>query len=164
MAWFVIATLAAAANTSVYTPLDLDRCRVIERIEEGASVRWRCPGHAAVPLYVNSGDGRFDLDAGIDNNEWESLNPFNHLGPRVEWRMGGRGPVAVIYRIIVDHRESPFRSALIVESIGRRGRPGCLTAVVNGALPNANALARIAADRAAAFRCGHDEPVWSGMD
>lgn len=153
----------AAANTSAYTPLDLERCRVIERIEEGESVRFLCPGHAGVALYVSAGDGRFDLDAGVDNDEWESLNPFNHLGPRVEWRMRGRVAVAAIYRVIVDAPESNVRSALVVESIGRRGRPGCLTAVVNGALPNANALARAAADRAAAFRCGVEEPVWRGM-
>jgi len=163
MSWVVIATLAAAANTSAYTPLDLGRCRVLERIEEGESVRFLCPGHAGIALYVNTGDGRFDLDAGLDNGEWESLNPFNHLGPRVEWRLRGRVPVAVIYRVIVDAPESTVRSALVVESIGRRGRAGCLTAVVNGALPNANALARADADRAAAFRCGEQEPVWRGM-
>jgi len=153
----------AAANSSAYTPLVLDRCRVIERIEEGESVRFLCPGHAGVPLYVNAGDGRFDLDAGVDNEEWESLNPFNHLGPRVEWRMRGRVPVAAIYRVIVDAPESMVRSALVVESIGRPGRPGCLTAVINGALPNANALARADADRAAAHRCGTQAPVWRGM-
>jgi hypothetical protein len=153
----------AAANTSAYTPLVLDRCRVIEEIEEGAGVRFLCPGHAGVALYVNAGDGRFDLDAGVDNGEWESLYPFNHLGPRVEWRMRGRVPVAAIYRVIVDSPESTVRSALVVESIGRPGRPGCLTAVINGALPNANALARADADRAAAHRCGAEEPVWRGM-
>jgi len=159
MAWILLASLAAAAapaNGSVYTPLDLDRCRVIERIEEGESVRWLCPGHATIPLYVNSGDGRFDLDAGIDNGQWESLDPFNHLGPRVEWRMRGRVAIAVIYRLVVDHPRPSARSVLAVETIGRRGRPGCLAALIDGALPEANALARTFADRAGAFRCGRD--------
>lgn len=166
MAWILLAWLAAAApaGSSVYTPLDLERCSVIERIEEGESVRWRCPGFAGIPLFVGAGDGRFDVDAGIDNGEWESLAPFNHLGPRVEWRLRGRTPVAIIYRIIVDHPRPSARSALAVETIGRRGRPGCLVALIDGGLANANALARAAADRAATFRCGRDPVARAGVE
>ncbi len=165
MAWILLASLAAAtpAASSVYTDLNLDACRVIERIEEGESVRWQCPGHATIPLFVGTGDGRFDLDAGIDNGEWESLDPFNHLGPRVEWRRRGRAAVAVIYRIVVDHPRNAARSVLAVETIGRRGRPGCLVALIGGALPNANALARAAADRSANFRCGRDPVARRGL-
>ena len=155
---------AAAAADSVYTPLTLDACRVLERVEEGESVRWLCPGHAGIPLFVSAGDGRFDVDAGIDNGEWESLPAFNRLGPRVEWRRRDRRPVAIIFRHILTGGERDTGSVLAVESVGRRGRPGCLVALIGGALPNANALARMAADRAAAFRCGHDRPARRGMD
>lgn len=158
-------TAASAANDSVYTPLDLGRCRVLERIEEGESVRWLCPGHAGIPLFVNAGDGRFDVDAGIDNGEWESLPAFNRLGPRIEWRRRDRRPVAIIFRHILTAGERDSGSVLAVESVGRPGRPGCLVALIGGALLNANALARAAADRSApAFRCGRDPPARRGMD
>lgn len=160
MAWILLALLAGgapAANASVYTSLDLDACRVIERIEEGESVRWRCPGRAGIPLFVSAGDGRFDVDAGSDNGEWESLGGFNRLGPRVEWRLRGRTPVAIIYRYILTGTEQPPGSRLAVESIGRPGRPGCLVALIDGARADANALARDRADRLAErFRCGVD--------
>ncbi|HKR25771.1 MAG TPA: hypothetical protein VJS15_10960, partial [Allosphingosinicella sp.] len=94
-----LALAAAPAASSVYTELDLERCRVIERIEEGESVRLECPGHMTIPLFVSQGDGRFDIDAGADNEIWESLSPFNYPGPRVEWRTRGREAVAIIFRL-----------------------------------------------------------------
>ena len=159
MAWFLLASLAAAApapaNTSVYTALDVDRCRVLSRVEEGESISWRCPGHAGIPLFVGAGDGRFDVDAGIDNGQWESLSPFNQLGPRVEWRLRGGRPIAIIYRYSVSMPGQAPYSRLAVETIGRAGRPGCVIAWIDGALPDANAVARDRADRrAATFRCG----------
>jgi hypothetical protein len=151
-----LATGPAAAHDSVYTELDLDRCRLIEFIEEGESVRWECPGYASIPLLVGSGDGRFDLDAGVENEEWETLPPFNNPGPRVEWRMAGSTPVAIIFRLVSavpEHREA----ALFVETIGRAGAPGCTIGVVNAARTDANLRAREIADRrAATFRCGVD--------
>ncbi len=163
MAWILLASLAAAAaaNDSVYTDLDLDRCRVIERIEEGESVRLECPGHMTIPLFVGQGDGRFDIDAGMENGTWESLDPFNHPGPRVEWRMRGRVAIAIVYRLIVDHPRPDARSVLMVESIGR-GRPGCLVAMVDGRTADANGVARRHADRAERFRCGRDAVVRIG--
>ena len=63
------------------------------------SLESRC-WHTGVPLYLNTGDDRFDLDAGVDNERWESLAPLNSLGPNVEWRLHGGRPVAIIYRLI----------------------------------------------------------------
>ncbi len=129
---------------------------MIEQVEEGASVLWSCPGHGAVPLLVATGDGRFDVDAGVANEEWETLPAFNNPGPRVEWRLDGTAPVAIIYRLISAAAEHPG-SALFVETVGREGAPGCTVAIIHGALPDANARAREIADRrAASFRCGVD--------
>jgi hypothetical protein len=150
---------AAPASTSVYTQLDFDRCRVTSRAAEGEGsfVNWRCPGYARVPLIVHADDDRFDLDAGVDNENWQSLSPFNTLGPRVEWRVRARRPIAVIYRYIVSTPGIPAFSRIAVASIGRAGHPGCLIALIDGALPNANSLARDRADhRAERFRCGVD--------
>jgi hypothetical protein len=148
------APAAAETFTSVYTRFDLARCRTLEVIPEGESVRRRCPGLGAVALFVNAGDGRFDVDAGVDNDQWESLGAFNAVGPRIEWRRAGGRPFAIIYRLRLTSPEQPPGSALIVETIGRRGAPGCQVATVDGALPDANARARAIADRRArTFRC-----------
>ena len=72
--------------------------------------------------------------------------------------MRGSVPVAIIYRLNIEPLESAPGSVLIVKTIGRAGRPGCRIATVDGTLPDANALARAAADRAPGFRCGVDQP------
>jgi hypothetical protein len=154
----LLSAMPAAAQTlsSRYTMLDLRRCRTLERIEEGESVRLRCPGLAGIPLYVNEGDGRSEVDAGVDDGEWESLPAFNRIGDRTEWRLSGGRPFAIIYRLQTAASESAAAgSALIVEAIGRRGSPGCRIAMVDGALPDANLRARALADRQArGARCG----------
>jgi hypothetical protein len=148
------APAAAATFNSVYTMLNLDRCRTLEVVPEGESVRRRCPGLGAIALFVNAGDGRFDVDAGVDNERWESLGGFNEIGPRIEWRRAAGRPFAIIYRLRLTSPEQPPGSSLIVETIGRRGAPGCQIATVDGGLADANARARAIADRRArTFRC-----------
>jgi len=163
MITILIAALAAQpAGSSLYTPLDLGRCTIVEEIpEEEGFTRWRCPGHAAIPLFVSSGEGRFDIDAGLDSGEFEFFSNLNRPAPRVEWRMNGSVPVAIIYRLIIEPLESAPASVLIVKTLGRAGRPGCRIATVDGTLPDANELARAAADRAPGFRCGVDQPETS---
>jgi hypothetical protein len=162
-----LASLAPAAAalppSSRYTILDLRRCRTLEVIPEGASVRRRCPGLAGIPLFVNEGDDRSEIDAGFDDGVWESLPAFNTIGDRVEWRLSGGRPFAIIYRLRVAATEGAgASSALIVEAIGHGARaPGCRIGVVDGALPDANARARALADRQArGARCpsGADSP------
>lgn len=154
---------AAQPVTSAYTELDLRRCRVIAQDRESGGIAWRCPGRAGVALYVSADDDRFDLDAGVDNGEWESLPELNELGPRVEWRLHGGRPIAVIFRLASTDRALPGRSVLVVETVGRPGRPGCRIASIDGAAPDANARARNEADvHAARFRCGVDEAIEIG--
>lgn len=144
--------------SSVYTSLDVSRCAVLLHEEEGGSRTWQCRGYAGVPLIVMLGDDRYDIDAGEDNGEWESPGRFSLPGPRVEWRLRGGRPFAIIYRLLLSGGDLPNASVLAVESIGRPGHPGCLVAMIDGALPNANAIARARADaRAANFRCTQDE-------
>lgn len=151
LAWLALAALpspvlGSPAVTSAYTPIDLERCTLLEEVEEGAGALWRCPGLGAVSLFVATGDGRFDIDAGIDNGQWESLMPFNRPGPQVEWRLRGGQPFAIIYRLLWDDGQDGRGSTLIVETIGREDRPGCEVARIEGAIPNANAVARRRAD------------------
>lgn len=158
----LLAAAPAAAQpgriTSVYTGLDVARCARIAHQDEGSSSTWRCRGYAGIPLIVMSGDDRVDIDAGEDNGEWEAPGRFSVPGPRVEWRLRGGRSFAVIYRLLLSGSDLPRSSLLAVESIGRPGHAGCLVAMIDGRLPNANALARARADaRAASFRCGEDE-------
>lgn len=155
------ATPAAAQRpqraASAYTTLDLDRCTILSRVEEGASVAWRCPGYGGVPLFVLSGDDRIDLDAGVDNGNWESPMEFSGPPTRVEWRLRGGRPFAIIYRLALSGEGRAVTSVLIVETVGRRGAPGCQIAEIDARVPGANSAARRQADtRAARFRCGRD--------
>lgn len=151
------------AITSAYSDLDLRQCRVLRQVKEGAGVEWQCPGVGDTPLMVVSGDDRFDIDAGVFNQHFESTILFSSPGPRVEWRLRGGQPFAIIYRLRATPDNRPETTVLGVETIGRSGRPGCLVAWVAGSVPNANATARQQADqRAGAFRCGQDRAARIG--
>ncbi len=151
------------AIASAYSDLNLDRCRKLRSFEEGAGAEWQCPGIRGVPLMVAIGDERFDIDAGVFNEDFETTSPFNSPGPRVEWRLRGAQPFAIIYRLRMANDGQPERSVLGVETIGRRGQPGCVVAWIAGSVPNANATARQQADqRAGGFRCGVDRAARIG--
>lgn len=138
---------SAALITSAYSGLDLKRCKLLERGTEGEWAVWRCPGYGGVPLIVESGDGRHDIDAGVPDNEDHWSAPFDDIPARVEWRLDRGKPFAIIYRLTVATPERPRTSRLLVETIGRTGRPGCRVADIPGSAPDANARARRAADR-----------------
>ncbi|HEV2866769.1 MAG TPA: hypothetical protein VGX37_09650, partial [Allosphingosinicella sp.] len=125
-----VSPAAAADIRSIYTPLDVQRCTVLEQVEEGESVLWRCRGAFGIRLFVSSGDGRSDIDAGVANDEFETLPPFNRPGPRVEWRLRDGRPFAIIYRLRSVDSEHPG-AGLFVATIGRTGAPGCTMAVVD---------------------------------
>ncbi len=149
---------------SRYTRFDLSACEVLrEDREEGTYAEYRCAGLPGVPLLVQEGDGRFDLDAGIDDGGFQTIGAFNDIGPNIEWRMRGGAPFAVIFRFLDVSTMNPGRTVLAVEKVGRPGSPGCRVANIAGDIPEANARARALADReTATFRCGRDEPTIIG--
>lgn len=152
------ATEASDAN-SRYTRLNLDACTVLSRVEEGEGVEWRCPGLDSTPLYVLSGDGRYDIDAGRKGKVFASVAPFNNPGETVEWRLKNGAPVAIIFRLKSATQEAPNISWLMVETIGSTDRPSCRIATIDGRTPDANVRARAIADaQGASFRCGVDAP------
>jgi len=158
---FILLAALAAAPTSTYSPLNLDACETVSvaHAGEGDWQNRRCQGRYGVTLFVSEDDGRFDIDAGVDNGEWESATPLNELGPQLEWRLEGRRPFALIYRYNIPEAMPGGRSYIAVESFGRGGRPGCLVALLL-ANPGANIRARQIADtRARTFRCGRDERI-----
>lgn len=154
----LLATVAAAAPakgpviTSAYTELNLDRCKKLEHSEEGDWSVWRCPGIAGVSIYIESGDGRYDIDAGTRDKDELWSGPFDDIPTRVEWRLKSGKPFALIYRLTIATPEHPRTSRLLVEKVGRGSTPGCRTADIPGATPDANIVARQAADRIAQGR------------
>jgi hypothetical protein len=134
--------------TSVYTALDLARCKVVEQQEAGSTSR--CAGYAGIPLFVDEGDLRFDVSAGaVGRDDPCSAFPgcaFDLPGTEVEWRLLHGRPFAIIYRLVESgdpkiDRAKPSR--LIVETVGSKG---CRIANIDGASLNANLVARRAAD------------------
>lgn len=139
------ATSQSIRATSAYTSLDLDRCQRLDRNQEPASARWRCQGYAGIPLFVQDGDDRFDIDAGREDQDELWSQSFDYPGKTVEWRLRRGKPFAIIYRLESTSREAPKWSRLMVETIGRTS-PGCRVAAIDARTRGANAQARQAAD------------------
>lgn len=135
--------------TSAFGTLDLEECEELSRQEEGDSASYRCDPIAGVPIFVQTGDGRFDLDAGVENDRFQTINAFNEIAPRVEIRMDDGDPFAVIFRYRDVSLQSNNRTVLAVESIGTAGSPGCRIAQIGYGAGAANQRAREIADLSA---------------
>ena len=146
---------------SAYTDLNLAQCQTTSQVEEGDSMSWRCPGLGDVPLFVSTGDLRYDIDAGVSNDNFQTLPPFNENPARIEWRLRDNRPFAIIFRLTLATNEQTewSGSALGVATVGTAGKPGCTIAWIDGNVPDANEVARrIADERADTARCEGGEP------
>ncbi len=157
---------AASGVTSAYTDIDLARCESLSSDPEHDSASWRCPGHGDVPIFISSGDLRYDVDAGVDNQNFQTLPPFNENPTRVEWRLRDGRPFAMIFRLRLATNEQTewSASALGIATVGAPGRPGCTIAWIDGNVPEANAVAqRLADQRAPTAQCnGEPEMIHAG--
>lgn len=149
---------------STYSDVDLEKCDLLsEEREEGSSATWRCDGFGAVPLIVKEGDGRIDVDVGVESDDFATIGAFNTIGKTAEWRLRDGKPFAVIFRYEDATEGAAGRTVLAVEKVGAAGSPGCRVGQVAGDTPDANQVARDMADSAAAdFVCGQDEPAMIG--
>jgi hypothetical protein len=157
---------------SVYTPLDLDRCRALpphpdDPLESGA---WWCDGHAGIPVHVSEGDLRFFVSYGADAPDQPAaattLPAFNHLGPTIEWRLDAGGtPQATILRWFTSAGDGgPDGQTLVVTRLGGPGQV-CHVGYVDARLnPDANDIARSVADAGARdFDCAAETPLRYGL-
>lgn len=135
--------------SSAYGTLDLEECEVTSQQEEGESATYRCDPIQGVPIFVQAGDGRFDLDAGVENDRFQTITAFNEISPRVEIRMDNGEPFAVIFRYRDVSLQSNNRTVLAVESIGTASSPGCRIAQIGYGASAANQRAREIADLSA---------------
>jgi len=162
-----LAAAPALAAESAYTDLDTDNCTVLKRYEEGGGIKLECAGYKDIPVYVNDGDARMDVDYGAPNEEFETFGPFSTIGDTIEWRLGENGaPFAAIIRFHLDTGVTggpeDKSQVLVVSSIGKPGAPGCVVAAVDAASDQANGIARGAAAFAARHQCGSEPPVAIG--
>ena len=146
-----------ARFTSAYTDVVLDDCTMIQSEEEGEWSLFKCPGYEGIPYWLAEGDLRTDVDAGVQNEKFQTIGAFNDIGARIEWRMDKGKPFAIIFRYRDTSMEGNGRSVLAIEKIGNEGDPGCRVAQIAGSTPNANVLAREIADsKTATFDCAND--------
>jgi len=172
--YFVNTPAGAQSIESVYTVLDLDKCRHTAGKEEEDYGEWRCKGYGGIAVHVSAGDQRsyvsYGRKAKSEPAAKQALASFNGEGGNIEWR-GERGadgklkPFATImpWSTTVSTSDEPVRGQMLV--VTRLGPGGvCHVGYVDGkANPDADTLARkIADEHARKFRCGTDKPMVLG--
>ena len=167
-------TAQAAEFTSQYTSADLKKCRKIGSTKVGDSelgTAWSCPGVAGYVVAVSEDDLRVAVSVGKsvraaqrEPAASQSFGPFNFAYETVEWRSRAGPPFAIIQRWNISDNAKPGkdgrpgRTALLIVTRLPPG-PVCHVAYVDvAANPDANVLARQAADETAArFDCAKDK-------
>jgi hypothetical protein len=167
LAALCLATPALAIDfSSDYTDVNLDECLVMSSDDFGSV--WACPGYKGMPMYLAEGDLRFFVSYGFGADKEraaeQTLPPFNYLGPKVEWRLndaaGTWRPFATIARYFVTREEGEAEGQVLVVTQIMPGAT-CHIAYVDAiANPDANELARQAADDMAPnFDCAKDPEI-----
>jgi hypothetical protein len=162
-----MATPAVAAE-SVYQPLNEADCPRVASDEVGAT--FFCHGPDGTPFLLTEGDLRMSVTFGGvgpgSRPPFQSFGSFNSLGELVEWRMEQGVPFATILRFLLDPGDGGTQGqVLVVSKVGAGQSPGCVAAYVDAlANPDANELARDAADRIASnIDCEIHMPFYYGI-
>ena len=159
----------AAANPvkSLYTTVDLNACKKVDRHPDGDA--WMCKGAVGLPVYVAEADLRQFVSVGAEAQTrraaTQTLGAFNSIFERgrrratIEWRFDRRGERQIPYATIVrfhTSRGGHRGDVLVVSKVGPTET--CHVAYID-ALANSDAitLARFVADqRAKTFDCRKD--------
>jgi hypothetical protein len=155
----------AAEVTSSVTNFDLARCKMIEPADQYVHAgTWACKGFGAVSIVQSSTDDRSYAAFGQDGMKHcsfrKTFSPFNTALSPVEWRIKGGKAFAAIERWSVVKDDRGHSVTWLVVNALRKG-DSCHVHYVSGSYPDANIVARRAADRlAAAFDCGNDVPTF----
>jgi hypothetical protein len=166
MAFALSGTAHAQQFVSSYTDIDLDECTVISSDDFGST--WACSGLKGMPVMIGEGDLRMFVSYGLTSTTEraaeQTLPPFNHLGPKIEWRVsnadGAYKPFASILRYFVSKQDGETEGQVLVVT---KIVPGatCHVAYIDAlANPDANALARKTADeKAVDFDCKNEPEI-----
>jgi hypothetical protein len=154
------------AINSVYTSLAEKDCRVMEVDEEAGGSISRCPGVAGYALLVSDGDARMSVGVITPGGKTHELHywtvithAFSSLGPRAEWRMRGERPIALIVRVNAsEDPDNPERTTSYLAVAKITPAETCVTDRI-GPVPDANVVARAAADRSAGRACAKEAPM-----
>jgi hypothetical protein len=151
---------------SAYTDVDFDQCTLITADDMGGT--YACPGYKGIPVMIGEGDLRMFVSFGLASTTepaaQQTLPPFNHLGPKIEWRLrpndeGTLVPFATILRWFTAREEGEGEGQVLVVTQIKMGAT-CHIAYVDAlANKDANEKARQAADELAGdFPCGDRMP------
>lgn len=158
---------AGPALESVYTDLVQAKCKKVK--EDVEYEEEKCPGVAGYTLNSIYSDQRQSVTvvsptgAEAPLNFWEVVSPaFGHLGDKAEWRVVREGgkvvPKALIVRYTtVDSSGAKPKSTSHLAVAKITPAATCVTDVI-GNVPNANELARTAADVAEGKPCLKAKP------
>lgn len=145
--------------TSAYTSLGEKACKTLEaNPDEGGSYLGECPGLGGFKVQLIEGDLRQTLNLispakkKFELNFWSAFGSFSAIGEKLEWRMKGKNPIAIIARYNVSDPEDSAKttSHLIISKVSKAG--ACITDVIAPS-KNQNAEARKAADAAGQKAC-----------
>lgn len=149
-----------AQNTSVYTDMwSKPNCKLVEEQEPGGYVRYLCKGPGGFKYESIEADIRQTLNVIEPSGKQTDLQLtringyFSTAGPKIEWRMKGKAPIALIVRYTVDKSSDAPKdevSQLVVVRLS--GGTVCITDVVK-ASRNQNEAARKLADESADKSC-----------
>ena len=163
--------MAAFANDSAYTKLNLDRdCTFYESNQQGGSAQ--CAGYKQYPIFFSEGDLRQTVRFGFvdrQSDRWETFSQFNQVNVTVEWRLDNGKPFATILRWFIENDGSTGSKrgqVLVVSTVaGDHNSESCIAGYVDArANKDANVLARRVADEIAInFVCGSDLPRFHGI-
>ena len=160
---FAFAGLALAQNKSVYTGTSTKVCKTVKQTDDGAgSYEGDCPGVGGYRLRLLEGDIRQTIDIitpakkRFELNFWSFYGGFSAIGEKVEWRVKGTVPVALIARYNVSRADDEQKndSYLMISKIG--AKESCVVDVIMPG-PKQNEEARIAADKAPTMPCKSNE-------
>ena len=166
----LVLVFAGAASAqqieSSYTDVDLDQCTVMSSDDFGST--WACSGLKGMPVMIAEGDLRMFVSYGLTSTTEkaaeQTLGPFNHLGPKIEWRVsnadGQWKPFATILRFFTQREEGENEGQVLVIT---KIAPGatCHVAYIDAlANPQPNELARKTADEMVPdFDCADDPEI-----
>jgi hypothetical protein len=167
----------ALAQSSRFTELNLDKgCKWDPQAEDGEGACAWCPGLGTIAVRFCESDLRQSVEYGAvpaNSGHWASFGQFNHMLPRIEWRLEDGVAYAAIQRRFIENANPdtgvPDKAhegqVLVISTIATAANPvSCVVAYVDTrANPDANELAHQVADNLArSFACGSDEPQFIG--
>ena len=158
-----VAAFCVASDAQIksqYTRVSEKACKTLRTDpDEGAEYEGECPGVGGYKLRLLEGDLRQSLDVLTPAKKthqlafWNISSAFSHIGDRVEWRVKGKTPIALIARFNAsEDPEKPDKhtSYLVVSKITKNEI--CVTDVIKPSQTQ-NEEARKAADSSASRPC-----------